>query len=65
MTIDQQLREEAPPLGQVEAWAVARMTQLGVSQEDAVELALAGISWHEVARLVDRGCPPALVVRVL
>ena len=52
-------------MGQLEAWTVRRMLQLDVPADDAVELARAGVSWHEVEGLIARGCPPALVSKVL
>jgi hypothetical protein len=52
-------------MDQLGTWTARRMLQLGVPEEDALVLARAGVSWHDVERLVKRGCPPELVVRVL
>ena len=47
----------------VHNWRVARLTRLGIPG------ALAGVhadrlDWHQVARLVQRGCPPRLALRI-
>lgn len=65
MPSDADLVEDSHTMDQLESWTVRRMLQLGVPRDDAVALARAGTSWHEVERLVERGCPPELVVRVL
>jgi len=57
--------EASREIDQLEAWTVRRMLQLGVPEQDAETLARAGVSWHDVEALVTRGCPPALVIRVL
>jgi hypothetical protein len=48
----------------VHDWCVARLTRLGLPG------ALAGIwadraGWRQVARLVQRGCPPRLALRIV
>ena len=65
VTTESQVTEEIRSMGQLESWTVRRMLQLGVPTDDAMVLARAGISWHEVERLVEGGCPPSLVARVL
>lgn len=46
-------------------WQTERMTELGIDQDDIVELLHFGFDWHDVARLVDHGCPPDLVAEIL
>jgi hypothetical protein len=47
----------------VHNWRVARLTRLGVP--GSLAEAYAGrLDWHEVARLVQRGCPPRLALRI-
>jgi hypothetical protein len=62
---DSDVAEDIRSMDQLGAWTARRMLQLGVPEEDALVLARAGVSWHDVERLVQRGCPPELVVRVL
>jgi hypothetical protein len=53
--------EEQDP---VHAWRVARLTRLGIPWP--VAQAVAGhVDWHQVAALVQRGCPPWLALRIL
>jgi hypothetical protein len=48
----------------VHTWRVARLTQLGIPR--AVAEAEAGrLDWHQVARLVQHGCPPRLAIRIV
>ncbi len=44
-------------------WRVARLTQLGVSRSLA-EVYADHLDWHQVARLVQHGCPPRLALRI-
>jgi len=62
---DSDVAEDIRSMDQLGAWTARRMLQLGVPEKDALVLAKAGVSWHDVERLVKRGCPPELVVRVL
>ena len=56
--IDQE-REEV----RVFAWRVEQLGRLGVSS--AIADAVANVvDWHEVARLVHRGCPPDLALDI-
>jgi hypothetical protein len=41
----------------VHSWRVSQLTHLGVPRPLA-EIYAARIDWHQVARLVERGCPP-------
>lgn len=54
-----------PERAQVEAWEIARMVELGVPPDDALYLARAGVSWHHVHELLERGCPPTLAARLI
>jgi len=44
-------------------WRVARLTGLGVPGSLA-EVYADHLDWHQVARLVQRGCPPRLALRI-
>jgi hypothetical protein len=48
----------------VHAWRVRQLTRLGLAQPEA-ELVADKVDWHEVARLVQRGCPAALAVSIV
>ena len=48
----------------VHAWRVGRLISLGVAWA-AAEAAADRVDWHEVAKLVQRGCPAALAVTIL
>jgi hypothetical protein len=47
----------------VHTWRVARLTQLGISRAVA-EVEADHLDWHQVARLVQHGCPPRLALRI-
>jgi hypothetical protein len=53
--------EEQDPVHQ---WRVARLTRLGIPWPVA-EAAAGHVDWHQVAALVQRGCPPWLALRIL
>jgi hypothetical protein len=48
----------------VHNWRVSQLRRLGVSETTA-ELYADRVDWHQVARLVQRGCPPPLAVRII
>jgi len=48
----------------VHAWRVRRLIELGLAWQ-AAEAAADSVDWHEVARLVKRGCPAPLAVVIL
>jgi len=48
----------------VHAWRVSQLTRLGLSWPVA-EAVADRVDWHEVAKLVQRGCPAALAVTIL
>jgi hypothetical protein len=48
----------------VHQWRVTRLTGLGIPR--AVALAVADqVDWHQVAKLVQHGCPPRLALRIV
>jgi hypothetical protein len=48
----------------VHDWRVARLTRLGVPGSLA-EVYADRLDWHQVARLVQRGCPPQLALCII
>jgi hypothetical protein len=53
-----------PHAGAVHAWRVSRLARLGLAWPVA-EAVADRVDWHDVARLVQRGCPAALAVAIL
>ena len=47
----------------VHAWRVWQLTRLGLAWP-AVDAVAGQVDWHEVAKLVQRGCPAALAVTI-
>ena len=47
----------------VHNWRVTRLTRLGLPGSLA-EVYADRIDWHQVARLVQRSCPPRLALRI-
>jgi hypothetical protein len=48
----------------VHNWRVERLTGLGIPRTLA-ETCADHLDWHQVARLVQRGCPPQLALRIV
>jgi hypothetical protein len=48
----------------VHNWRVSQLTRLGVP-EPLAEIYADRIDWHQIARLVRRGCPPHLALRIV
>ena len=48
----------------VHRWRVSQFKRLGIS-ELLAEVYADHLDWHEVARLVHRGCPPQLALRIV
>jgi len=48
----------------VHNWRVSQLTRLGIPGSLA-EIYADRIDWHQVARLVQRGCPPRLALRIV
>jgi hypothetical protein len=47
----------------VHDWRVSQLTRLGIPAVLA-ETYADRIDWHQIARLVHRGCPPRLALRI-
>ncbi len=48
----------------VHNWRVSQLTRLGIPGALA-EIYADCIDWHQIARLVRRGCPPGLALRIV
>jgi hypothetical protein len=48
----------------VHNWRVSRLMCLGIP-EPLAEVYAGRIDWHQVACLVQRGCPPGLALRIV
>ena len=48
----------------VYAWRVEQLVKLGLSNFIASAIATF-VDWHEIARLVERGCPPELALEIV
>ena len=48
----------------VHAWRVSQLARLGLAWPVAEEVA-DRVDWHDVAKLVQRGCPAALAVTII
>ena len=48
----------------VHDWRVSRLTRMGIPGTLA-EVYADRIDWHQIARLVRRGCPPRLALRIV
>jgi hypothetical protein len=48
----------------VHHWRVSQLTRLGIPGPLA-DLYADRIDWHQIARLVCRGCPPRLALRIV
>jgi hypothetical protein len=48
----------------VHEWRVTQLARLGVPWSLA-QAAAGHVDWHQVARLVGRGCPPRLALRIV
>ena len=48
----------------VHDWRVSRLVRLGIPASLA-EVYAGRIDWHQLARLVQRGCPPWLALRIV
>ena len=68
MASDIQIEIELDPRHEEEAlvheWRAEQLAKLGVTR--IVAQALAGlVDWHELAGLIDRGCPPELALEIV
>ena len=48
----------------VEAWRVEQLAKLGLSSVIAAAVATF-VDWHEIARLVQKGCSPELALEIV
>ena len=48
----------------VHDWRVSRLVRLGIPASLA-QVHASHIDWHQIARLVHRGCPPLLALRIV
>jgi hypothetical protein len=48
----------------VQEWRVRQLTRLGVPWSLA-QAAAGHVDWHQVAKLVRRGCPPRLALQIV
>jgi hypothetical protein len=48
----------------VHAWRVEQLWRLGLTRTVAEEFA-GCVDWHEIAELVERGCPPKLALEIV
>jgi hypothetical protein len=60
--IDTQIDRESEEV-RVNAWRVEQLGKLGLSSVAADAFAKF-VDWHDVARLVERGCPPELALEI-
>jgi len=66
MTTAQLTDVESPEAAQVLRWRLRTLLEAGYLYVDALKLAMAGdVDLHVAARLICRGCPSALGVRIL
>ena len=47
----------------VHEWRVAQLVRLGIT-ESLAEINADNVDWHQIARLVQSGCPPRLALRI-
>jgi predicted component of type VI protein secretion system len=52
------------PPSRVHEWRAAQLRRLGVS-DTLADIYADHVDWHQIARLVQRGCPPRLALRIL
>ena len=56
--------EESEEDARVHAWRIEQLSGLGLS--DVIASAVASfVDWHEIARLVERGCSPELALEIV
>jgi len=48
----------------VHEWRVGQLTRLGIP-EPLADAVAARVDWHQIAALVQRGCPPRLALRIV
>ena len=48
----------------VHRWRASQLRRLGIP-ETMAEVYAAHLDWHQIARLVESGCPPRLALRIV
>jgi hypothetical protein len=61
-TLDIEIEKESEEV-RVYAWRVEQLAKLGLSTMIAYAVA-SFVDWHEVAGLVQKGCPPELALEI-
>ena len=56
--------EESEEDARIYAWRVEQLSELGLSSVVA-SAAATFVDWHEIARLVERGCSPQLALEIV
>ena len=66
MDLDFDIDEEQPSATEVRVheWRTEQLERLGIARTVA-EAAAGFVDWHELARLVERGCSPALALEIV
>ena len=59
------VHEAIDRLDPVHEWRVWQLTRLGVPLPLAQAAAVNRVDWHQVARLVQHGCPAQLALRII
>ena len=60
--IDIEVEKESEEV-RIYAWRVEQLAKLGLSTVIATAVATF-VDWHDVARLVEKGCPPELALEI-
>jgi hypothetical protein len=60
--IDIEMEKESEEV-RIYAWRVEQLAKLGLSTVIANAVATI-VDWHDVARLVEKGCPPELALEI-
>lgn len=61
-TTDHEATDHAEP--RVHEWRAAQLRRLGIP-DTLADIYADHVDWHQIARLVRRGCPPRLALRIL
>jgi len=61
-TTDHEATDHPEP--RVHEWRAAQLRRLGIT-DTLADVYADHVDWHQIARLVRRGCPPRLALRIL
>ena len=61
---EQDLEQPSPDEVLVHEWRAEQLERLGITRLVA-EAVARFVDWHELARLIERGCPPALALEIV